>query len=64
MIPHLRQNAIVKSITSLLQADVSTLSNCTYQMVKVIVDEAQMLLRSLLFLFSFSIVSLTLILHS
>ena len=33
-------------------------------MVKVIVDEAQMLLRSLLFLFSFSIVSLTLILHS
>lgn len=64
MIPHLRQNAIVMSITSLLQADVSTLSNCTYQMVKVIVDEAQMLLRSLLFLFSFSIVSLTLILHS
>ena len=48
IVPHLRQNAVVKSIISLLEADVTALSACAYQTVKVVVDEAQMLLRSCL----------------
>lgn len=64
IVPHLRQNAVVKSIISLLEADVTSLSACAYQTVKVVVDEAQMLLRSLLFLFSFSIVALLFLPHT
>ena len=49
---------------SLLDADATGLSACAYQTVKVVVDEAQMLLRSLLFLFSFSIVALLFLPHA
>ena len=64
IVPHLRQNAVVKSIISLLEADVTALFACAYQTVKVVVDEAQMLLRSLLFLFSVSIVALLFLPHA
>ena len=40
----------------MLKNDACYLSTCSYQAVKVIVDESLMLLRSLLFLFSFTIV--------